>query len=171
MPYYAMPIGTEYEEIGFGFNKGAEHLGRLTRVERILDAGADQLGGEACPELVVELVRSGRVGEQRIDVSVSRLLREKFVLGLFDGPYGDPDAAARICGSGEFCDAGTTAQSPLDHRPHRPPGPVRLRPAAPHHRAGPAVPSQPVCRSSVVARGLRWLGRSRDRSGACPDSR
>ncbi len=38
-----------------------EHLTPLERVERILAAGADQLGGEACPELVVQLVGEGRV--------------------------------------------------------------------------------------------------------------
>ncbi|WP_412075948.1 glycoside hydrolase family 3 protein [Streptomyces xanthophaeus] len=150
MPYYAMPVGTPYEEVGFGFNKGVitgllrekygfdgivctdwglvtdtqifgapfparawgvEDLDRLTRVERILDAGADQLGGEAAPDLVVELVRTGRVTAERIDASVTRLLREKFVLGLFDDPYVDPDAAARICGSPEFTAAGLAAQS------------------------------------------------------------
>jgi beta-glucosidase len=86
MPYYGMPVGTPYEEVGFGFNRdviqgllrehygfdgvvrtdwglvtdadnvmgaplaarawGVEHLSRLERVERILLAGADQLGGE-----------------------------------------------------------------------------------------------------------------------------
>ncbi|GGP89705.1 glycoside hydrolase family 3 protein [Streptomyces melanogenes] len=150
MPYYALPVGTAYEEVGFGFNKGVitgllrekygfdgivctdwglvtdsqilgapfparawgvEELDRLTRVERILDAGADQLGGEAAPELVVELVRGGRVGVERLDVSVARLLREKFVLGLFDDPYVDADAAERICGSAEFTAAGLAAQS------------------------------------------------------------
>ncbi|MET9514707.1 glycoside hydrolase family 3 N-terminal domain-containing protein [Streptomyces sp. NPDC002994] len=150
MPYYAMPIGTPHEEIGFGFNKGiitgllrekygfdgivctdwglvtdteifgapfparawgAEHLDRLTRVERILDAGADQLGGEAAPDLVLELLRTGRVTAERIDASVARLLREKFVLGLFEDPYVDPDTAAEVCGSAEFAEAGLAAQS------------------------------------------------------------
>ena len=66
---------------------GVEHLTPLERVKKILDAGVDQLGGEACPELIVQLVQSGQVPESRLDVSVRRLLREKFVLGLFDNPY------------------------------------------------------------------------------------
>ncbi|MEV2278083.1 glycoside hydrolase family 3 N-terminal domain-containing protein [Nocardiopsis sp. NPDC049922] len=150
MPYYAMPVGTPYDEVGFGFNKGVvtgllrekygfdgivctdwglvtdsrilgapfparawgvEHLDRAGRVELILAAGADQLGGEAAPELVVELVRDGGVAEDRVDVSVRRLLREKFVLGLFDDPYVDPDEAAAVCGSPEFVAAGRAAQS------------------------------------------------------------
>ena len=128
MPYYGMPVGTEYEEVGFGFNRGVitgllrdrygfdgvvcsdwglitdaqidgvrwparawgvEHLSREERVLKVIEAGVDQFGGEACPEIVVELVRSGRVDEERIDTSVRRLLRDKFRLGLFDDPYVD----------------------------------------------------------------------------------
>jgi beta-glucosidase len=76
----------------------------------ILNAGCDQLGGEARPELVVQLVEQGRIGEDRIDVSVRRLLREKFILGLFDDPYVDPKLAAATVGRAEFLDAGAEAQ-------------------------------------------------------------
>jgi beta-glucosidase len=89
---------------------GAEHLSRLERVHRILDAGADQLGGEFCPELVVELVSSGELGMERIDASARRILRVKFALGLFDDPYVDPDEAERLVGNAEFAAAGARAQ-------------------------------------------------------------
>ena len=46
---------------------GVEHLSELERAQKIIDAGCDQFGGESRPELVVELVRSGRVSEARID--------------------------------------------------------------------------------------------------------
>jgi beta-glucosidase len=59
---------------------------------------------------VVELVESGQVPESRLDVSVRRLLREKFRLGLFDQPYVDPDAAERIVGNADFRAAGERAQ-------------------------------------------------------------
>ncbi|WP_127819070.1 glycoside hydrolase family 3 protein [Microbacterium sp. CPCC 204701] len=149
MPYYGMPVGTEYEEVGFGFNKsvltgllrerygfdgivctdwglvtdaeimgqpfparawGVEHLSREARIIKILDAGADQFGGEACPELLVALVEDGRIAQERLDVSARRLLREKFALGLFDHPYVDADAADAIVGSTEFRAAGEAAQ-------------------------------------------------------------
>lgn len=42
------------------------------------------------------------VSEKRIDESIARLLREKFLLGLFENPYVDPDAAAKIVGNAEF---------------------------------------------------------------------
>jgi beta-glucosidase len=149
MPYYGMPVGTQYEEIAFAFNKaiitdllrgelgfdgvvctdwglvtdttilgqamparawGVEHLDELSRVEMILNAGCDQFGGEARPELVVQLVEQGRITEERIDVSVRRLLREKFVLGLFDDPYVDPGHAEATVGKAEFIAAGADAQ-------------------------------------------------------------
>ena len=89
---------------------GVEHLTPLERVEKVLQAGCDQFGGEACPELVVELVRSGRVGEDRIDVSVRRLLLEKFRLGLFDQRHLDADAAVTVVGRPELAEAGLDAQ-------------------------------------------------------------
>ncbi len=89
---------------------GVEHLSVEDRARKILEAGCDQFGGEACPEVIVELVRSGQVAESRIDQSVRRLLREKFRLGLFDNPYVDPDAAERIVGSAPFRAAGEHAQ-------------------------------------------------------------
>jgi beta-glucosidase len=45
------------------------------------------------------LVADGLVGEERLDVSARRLLREKFVLGLFENPFVDAEAADRIVGS------------------------------------------------------------------------
>jgi beta-glucosidase len=89
---------------------GVEALSVAERARKALDAGVDQFGGEACPEVIVELVRSGRVSEARVDASVRRLLREKFLLGLFDYPYLDPDAAERIVGSPAFREAGALAQ-------------------------------------------------------------
>lgn len=149
MPYYGQPVGTDWEEVGFGFNKGVvtgllreelgfdgivctdwglindatifgqkhparawglEHLSPAERAARALEAGCDQFGGEQCPEVVVELVRSGRVPQSRIDASVRRLLREKFTLGLFENPYVDPDAAEETVGRSDFTALGAAAQ-------------------------------------------------------------
>ncbi len=150
MPYYGMPVGTDHEEVGFGFNHGVitgllrdrygfdgvvcsdwglltdavidgvvwparawgvEHLSTAERALKALAAGVDQFGGEACPEVVVDLVRSGRIDEERIDASVRRLLRDKFRLGLFDDPYVDARAAADIVGQSEFLERGHRAQT------------------------------------------------------------
>ena len=89
---------------------GVEHLDRLGRVERILHAGCDQLGGESDPALVVELVRAGRVTEERLDESVRRLLAEKFRLGLFEHRHVDVDAVEHLVGSPEAVAEGVAAQ-------------------------------------------------------------
>ncbi|MDI2129971.1 glycoside hydrolase family 3 protein [Yinghuangia seranimata] len=90
---------------------GVEHLTESERVQKVIEAGCDQFGGEACPELVVALVRAGKVSEERIDTSVKRLLREKFVLGLFDEPFVDIEAADTLVGTPEAIAAGLAAQS------------------------------------------------------------
>ena len=101
-----MPDGSVWEAKAWG----VEELDAAERVVKIVEAGCDQFGGETLPELVVELVRAGRISESRIDESARRLLRDKFRLGLFDDPYVDPDAAAALCGNAEFRAAGAEAQ-------------------------------------------------------------
>lgn len=89
---------------------GVEHLSPIDRVAAVLEAGCDQLGGEACTELIVELVRRGKIAEERLNQSVRRLLRVKFELGLFEDPYVNEDAATSIVGRPEFVRAGLAAQ-------------------------------------------------------------
>ncbi|MGV2984681.1 glycoside hydrolase family 3 N-terminal domain-containing protein [Microbacterium sp. AGC85] len=90
---------------------GVEHLTELERVQKILEAGCDQLGGEEEPGYIVELVESGAIDETRIDESVRRLLRVKFALGLFEDPYVDEDTATDSVGTEEYRAAGHAAQA------------------------------------------------------------
>lgn len=149
MPYYSRPIATEYEEVGFSFNKGiitdllktelgfagivvsdwglitdtfiagqemparawgVESLSELERAARVLDAGVDQFGGEQRPELIVELIETGRIQESRLDTSVRLLLREKFTLGLFENPFVSVENAKRVVGNSYFVRLGAEAQ-------------------------------------------------------------
>lgn len=89
---------------------GLENTTELYRAQRIIEAGCDQFGGEARPELLVQLVNEGAISESRIDISVRRLLREKFLLGLFDNPFVDAEAAARVVGNDYFLRLGNDAQ-------------------------------------------------------------
>jgi beta-glucosidase len=89
---------------------GVEDLSRPERVKKAIDAGIDQFGGEACPELVIELVEAGKIDIARIDESIRRILRDKFRLGLFDNPYVDIEAADQLAGNVEFRTAGAEAQ-------------------------------------------------------------
>lgn len=89
---------------------GAEDLTKEERMIKIIEAGNDQFGGEHIPEMLVGLVQDGKIKEARLDVSVQRLLRDKFRLGLFDDPYVDASAASAIVGSDSFIRAGKDAQ-------------------------------------------------------------
>ncbi len=89
---------------------GVEHLSVAERAAKALEAGVDQFGGEACPEVIVALVEGGRISAERIDQSVRRILRDKFRLGLFDDPFVDLDAAELIVGNATFRAAGDQAQ-------------------------------------------------------------
>jgi len=189
MPYYGMPVGTPYEEVGFGFSRGivtgllreqlgfqgvvctdwgllndsvvlgqdlparawgVEHLTPLERAEKVLLAGCDQFGGESCPELVVELVRSGRITEERIDTSVRRLLLEKFRLGLFDQPFVDVEEAVRVVGAPGFVREGELAQRRAMTLLTDRDGVLPLRP-----ESGPAVYVEGVDAQLVRRRGFR----------------
>ena len=149
MPYYGMPVGTEYDEVGFAFDKaivtellrdqlgfdgvvctdfglltdvvimgsdmparawGLETKTRQERILRLLDAGVDQFGGELCTEELIAAVRLGKVAESRLDVSVVRLMRQKFELGLFENAYADEEQAVAIAGNAAFRAEGDRAQ-------------------------------------------------------------
>ncbi len=90
---------------------GVEHLSEMARVEKIINAGCDQFGGESCPQHVVALVRRGRIPEERIDQSVRRLLRLKFQLGLFDQPFIDLDQAKQVFADPDTIEAGLASQA------------------------------------------------------------
>lgn len=131
MPYYAIPIGTKYEEVGFSYNKsiindllrvkmgfkgiinsdtgpidmmpwGVENLTIPERYQRAIECGVDLFAGTADPAVLLETVKNGLVTEVRINESVARLLKEKFELGLFENPYVDPYAAEKIVGNVDF---------------------------------------------------------------------
>lgn len=67
-----------------------------------LEAGTDILSGFSNNQQLVALVESGKLSESRVNLSVSRLLREQFELGLFENPYVDPNRAAYIVGNASF---------------------------------------------------------------------
>ena len=90
---------------------GVEELTPSERMARILEAGADQFGGEECTDLLLDLVREGVVSEERITDSARRLLQVKFRLGLFDDPYVDESAAAANVGTEEDRRRGHEAQA------------------------------------------------------------
>lgn len=138
MPYYSAPKGKEFEEVGFSYNKaiiqdllrkqlgfkgiinsdtgpidmmpwGVENLTILERYQKAINAGVDIFSGGADPSLLLETVKKGLVSEERINESITRLLREKFQLGLFENPYVDVEAAVKTVGNADFQKKGDLA--------------------------------------------------------------
>jgi beta-glucosidase len=67
-----------------------------------LEAGVDiELPDPDCYALLVQLVKQGKVPEALIDKAVARNLRAKFMLGLFEHPYVDPNRAVQVTNSSE----------------------------------------------------------------------
>jgi len=79
-------------------------------MEMIINAGVDQMGSETNNQLVLELVKEGRVSEERINQAAGRILQWHFILGLFENPYVDPEAATKIVQSEKNQKLGYEAQ-------------------------------------------------------------
>jgi len=80
---------------------GMEDATVLERHVRGVEAGLDQIGGSNEPEFLIEAVERGLLSEARLDVSVKRILRDKFRQGLFENPFVDPAQAEVILGQPE----------------------------------------------------------------------
>ncbi|HSI75849.1 MAG TPA: glycoside hydrolase family 3 N-terminal domain-containing protein [Lunatimonas sp.] len=131
MPYYSMPVGTEFEEVGYAYNKGAltdllrgdlgfkgiintdtgpltrmvwgvEDLSLSERYKKAVEAGSNIISGVSNPADLIEVVNNGMLAMDHIDNSVTLLLKEKFALGLFENPYSDPDASEKLVGGEDF---------------------------------------------------------------------
>ncbi len=131
MPYYSLPEGTEFEEVGFAYNKsivndllrkkmgfkgivnsdtgiltrmawGVENLSKQERYKKAIEAGTNLFSGESDPEVLLEVIKIGAVDLALIDTSVVRLLKEKFELGLFENPYVNVDEAEKIVSNDKF---------------------------------------------------------------------
>src|SRR5215467_11000901 len=67
-----------------------------------LDAGVDiELPFFATYDTLVEQQKQGLVSEQAIDRAAGKILRAKFLSGLFDDPFVDPEAAEKITNSAQ----------------------------------------------------------------------
>jgi len=104
------PAGERPTFADLGMPWGVEALSMRARFVKAVLAGVDQFGGTERADLLVEAVRAGELSEARLDSSVVRVLTQKFALGLFENPYVDAAAAARIVGNETFQAAALDAQ-------------------------------------------------------------
>lgn len=62
-----------------------------------IEAGVDiELPDPACYKSLPQLVAEGKVSEATLNKSVARVLRAKFMLGLFENPYVDAERAVKV---------------------------------------------------------------------------
>jgi len=89
---------------------GVENLTVSERIQKAIDAGVDQFGGNMNTKELVKLIEEEKISEARIDESVRRLLRAKFQMGLFDNPFLDVSEVEKVVGNAEFVEKGELAQ-------------------------------------------------------------
>jgi len=131
MPYYARPHETEFEEVGSTYNYGlitellrdkmgfkglinsdtgpinnmpwgVEDLSIQERYQKAIAAGTDIFSGGVDIKNLKATYDAGMIDDGQINIAVTRLLIEKFRLGLFENPYVDPDKAEAIANNDEF---------------------------------------------------------------------
>ena len=90
---------------------GVEELTQALRFAKAINAGVDQIGGTEQSNVIVEDVHNGSISEARVREAASRILLQKFELGLFEQPYVDEIKAAVIAGSKDFVSEGQAAQA------------------------------------------------------------
>lgn len=95
---------------------GVEKLTEAQRHYKVLEAGADQFGGNNEIGPVLEAYQLGveAHGEEymrkRFEKSAERLLRNMFRTGLFENPYVNPGESDKIVGNKDFMQEGFMAQ-------------------------------------------------------------
>jgi beta-glucosidase len=95
-------VVADYEAIQDLMRRHAVAESLESAAAQALAAGIDiELPNPAAFPHLVELVQSGQVDEGLLDRSVTRLLRAKFLAGLFEDAYADADEAETITGNAE----------------------------------------------------------------------
>ena len=80
------------EMIAHGFSRDLKHT-----AEQAVNAGVDMdMMSYGFIQYIEELVKEGKISEKEIDRAVRNILKLKFELGLFENPYVDETASARV---------------------------------------------------------------------------
>jgi len=90
---------------------GVIDLTARQRYAKALAAGIDQFGGVEDPQPLIDAVETGLVDEARLDLSVHRIMMQKFELGLFENPFVDEQRAVEVVGNETFMAEAEAAQA------------------------------------------------------------
>lgn len=130
-----------------GMPWGVEGLTRRERFVKGMNAGIDQFGGVAEPDLIISAVNDGLITQDRLDVSVKRLMKAKFDLGLFENPFVDAQDTARTVNPPDVMALSLKAQAQAQVLLK---DPRKLLPLKP----GTRVYAQGVAKDALLAAGL-----------------
>lgn len=78
---------------------GVESLTKVQRFAKGMNAGIDQFGGVDDGQPLAGAISEGLLKQARLDEAVTRIMRVKFDLGLFENPFVDPAAAGNLASS------------------------------------------------------------------------
>lgn len=81
---------------------GVEDLPEEDRFAKGVNAGIEQFGGTTHVDALMAALRDGKISQAQVDRAVLKVLTQTFALGLFEDPYVDPDAAAKLVGNADF---------------------------------------------------------------------
>jgi beta-glucosidase len=91
--YYAIPQMVDLHHVAADKSEAAKLA---------IEAGVDvELPDPDSYPRLLQLVKEGQVKELTLNLAVGRILRAKFLLGLFENPYVDVERAARVTNSAE----------------------------------------------------------------------
>jgi len=106
---FVIPDGSAIELLSVTYNGATEHMHRVANDYReagilAMEAGVDLgLGEVDFTNYLLQGVNSGKLSIDTINKAVSRILRVKFLLGLFEKPYVDVDRVEGIVGTKKHC--------------------------------------------------------------------
>lgn len=81
---------------------GVEDIPEEDRFAKGVNAGVEQFGGTTHVDRLAAALSDHKITAAQIDRAVSRILTQTFALGLFEDPYVDPEAAAKLVGNPRF---------------------------------------------------------------------
>lgn len=89
---------------------GLEELSVPERVATAINSGSDTLSGFHDVTEIISLVENGLVSEDRVDLAAHRLLVPLFLMGLFEDPYVDEEAADDVLANPRHTDVALDVQ-------------------------------------------------------------
>lgn len=89
-------IVSDYNAMTELFSRHKVAVDKADAAKQSLEAGLDiELPDPDVNKTLIDLVKSGKISEKLIDQAVSRILYQKFQLGLFENPYVDAEKAVK----------------------------------------------------------------------------